>query len=249
MLRRTPRALWRPTAPLLHYTQDEYYGRNWKIFRTGPSAYIPANLFNRRRMAGELRRPLNNTWGHPYLHRGGEMWRVVDAKDREVEGLAEQLVAYLIGRHRPDWQRGKLMGDQLVILNCRRVSMDDNEGTPLPWRMRPYAYNTGYAKSWGVQIRRADEEFLMDPCRPLWLAIKERLPERHPVNKIRAKGTMLKRFWMEKVHCFPDEEHPFKEMNPIPLEFPIETVGTEQWHALQGDRDYIPRKQKPQGWK
>ena len=176
------------------------------------------------------------------------MWRIIDATDYEVDALAEQLVPILMGRHRPDWQRTKDMGDQIIVLNCRKIAMDDREGTPLPWRMKPYSYTTGYPKSWGIQIRRAEEEFLKDPCRPLWLSVHERLPKTHPVNRVRPRGYLHLRVWLEKLHCFADDEHPFKDVNPIPLELPRPTAGVEQYHALQNFSD-LPRRTKPQGWK
>ena len=191
----------------------------------------------------------NSMYGSSYYYRGKEMWHIIDATGLETEALAEQLVPILQGRHRPDWKREQWMGDQVVVINCRNVAMDDNEGTPLPWRMRAYSYATGYPKSWGIVIRRADEEYMEDPCRPLWQAVWEKLPQTHPVNRSRPHGWVGRRFWIEKLHCFADNEHPFKDKELLPKSFPIETVGSEQYHALRSGVQAIPRRKKPQGWK
>eukprot|EP00756_Hemistasia_phaeocysticola_P046136 Hpha_TRINITY_DN19903_c0_g1::TRINITY_DN19903_c0_g1_i1::g.93573::m.93573/K02871/RP-L13, MRPL13, rplM; large subunit ribosomal protein L13 len=248
MLRCTKAAFWLKRTPIaLHWSTDEVLGTVDSPFRHGPR-YVPKQRHRALEASGENKRQFNNRWGFPKFHRGGEMWRIVDAQGQELEGLAEQLIMYITGRFRPDWKREKSMGDQIIVINCGKVAVDDEEGTPLPWRLRPYAYTTGYPKAWGVQIRRADEEYLMDPCRPMWLAIWERIPRRHPAYKLRNKATNM-RFWTEKIHCFPGSEHPFKEMDPVPLQFPIETVGTEQWHSSAQQNMFIPRKTRPQGWK
>ncbi|KAJ9467276.1 50S ribosomal protein L13 [Diplonema papillatum] len=247
MLRRTAAAAMRATGQLMHWDRDQLYELNVDpvVNRT---RYVNAKKIFQLKKSGEHKRPYNNDWGNKFLYRGGEMWRVVDARGMEVEALAEQLVNFLIGRHRPDWKRGQSMGDQIIVLNCRHVAMDDNDGTPLPWRMKPYAYRTGYPKAWGVQIRRADEEYLTDPCRPLWLSVYERIPKVHPINRVKPRTHLHKRFWIEKLHCFADDEHPFKDANPVPLVFPIEAVGSEQYHAMI-TAEPIPRRRRPQGWK
>eukprot|EP01061_Rhynchopus_euleeides_P011259 TRINITY_DN20833_c0_g1_i1.p2 TRINITY_DN20833_c0_g1~~TRINITY_DN20833_c0_g1_i1.p2 ORF type:complete len:251 (+),score=51.44 TRINITY_DN20833_c0_g1_i1:31-783(+) len=249
MMRRTvaAQALLRQTSPLQHWDTDMLYGRN--IDPLAMRSQIPNRIGNyEAKQFGTFKRPLNNQWGHRWLHRGGEMWRIIDARGMELDALAEQIVLLIMGRHRPDWMRGKDMGDQVIVINCRHVTMDDAEGTPLPWRMRPYSYTTGYPKSWGIQIRRAEEEFVHEPSRPLWLAVYERLPKQHPVNRVRKRYHLHHRFWLEKLHCFADAEHPFKDKNPIPTNFVTETVGAEQYHDLRTLYN-VPRRKKPQGWK
>eukprot|EP01064_Diplonema_japonicum_P028142 TRINITY_DN4256_c1_g1_i2.p1 TRINITY_DN4256_c1_g1~~TRINITY_DN4256_c1_g1_i2.p1 ORF type:complete len:279 (+),score=77.91 TRINITY_DN4256_c1_g1_i2:94-837(+) len=246
MLRRTAIAGFKQTQALQHYDTDQLYGRNYDPI--APAANWKRGQENMRRRKIHGWKPYNNQYGHRWLYRGGEMWRVVDARGMEMEGLAEMITLYLQGRHRPDWKREMDMGDQIIILNARHITMDDNEGTPLPWRMKPYAYKTGYPKAWGLQLRRADEEYLIDPCRPLWLAIYERLPRMHPVNRAKKRSYLHLRYWIEKVHIFADEEHPFKDKDPIPLEFPIAATGTEEY-TDSITMSNIQRRKKPQGWK
>eukprot|EP01060_Flectonema_neradi_P030194 TRINITY_DN4328_c1_g1_i1.p1 TRINITY_DN4328_c1_g1~~TRINITY_DN4328_c1_g1_i1.p1 ORF type:complete len:245 (+),score=6.38 TRINITY_DN4328_c1_g1_i1:100-834(+) len=239
------RSLFRKSPGLMHFSNDL-----WDRVQPSPVKAAPAFISNGKifdlNMTGDRFQPFNNRFGHKAMYRGGEMWRIVDAKGMEIEALAELLVIYLMGRHRHDWRREQSMGDQIIVVNCRHVAMDDNEGTPLPWRMKPYSYKTGYPRAWGIQMRRADEEYLIDPCRPLWLAVKERLPRRHPANRGVKRKSFWGRSWIEKLHCFPDEEHPFKAKRPLPLVFPIEGTGAEQYQGYRTNTD-IPHRMKPQG--
>eukprot|EP01063_Lacrimia_lanifica_P031466 TRINITY_DN5193_c0_g2_i1.p2 TRINITY_DN5193_c0_g2~~TRINITY_DN5193_c0_g2_i1.p2 ORF type:complete len:253 (+),score=70.58 TRINITY_DN5193_c0_g2_i1:67-825(+) len=251
MLRRCGALGFRATAPALHWDKDGLYGSSPNPAKTASSRQQrntqQENWFHRTRM-GEQMVPYHNQYGHRRIHFGGEMWRIVDARGMEIEALAEMMINVIMGRHRPDMKRGQRMGDHIIVVNARHITMDDNEGTPLPWRMKPYAYKTGYAKAWGVQVRRADEEYTRDPCRPLWMAILERLPRRNPFERHKPAGAMLRRYYMEKVHLFADEEHCWKEKNPIPLVFPMETLGSEQYHDVH-TLNPIPRRKKPQGWR
>ena len=239
------RGILRRTPIASHFSND-MFDRLQSNPNRGNPPFISSGKILDQKLSGDKFQPFNNRWGHKFMFRGGEMWRIIDARGMEVEALAECIVPYLMGRHRHDWRREQSMGDQIIVINSRHVAMDDNDGTPLPWRMKPYTYHTGYPKSWGIQLRRADEEYLIDPCRPLWLAVNERLPATMPVNRAVKRQYFWKRSWLERLHCFPDEEHPFKAKRPLPLRFPIETTGVEQYQGYQNNND-IPNRMKGQG--
>lgn len=132
----------------------------------------------------------------------GLRFRLVDAKDQVVGRIAAQLSWLLQGKDKPSYAPNRDDGDVCVVINAQHVHL-----TGRKWEDKLYRWHTGYPG--GLKERTAQQISDKDPVSVLRRAVNGMLPK----NKLR-------RSRMRKLRLFPDERHPFQNMDLVPWEMP-----------------------------
>ena len=50
-------------------------------------------------------------------------WYVVDAAGKSLGRLATKIAEVLVGKHRPDFTPGVVMGDHVVVVNAEKIAV------------------------------------------------------------------------------------------------------------------------------
>jgi len=132
-------------------------------------------------------------------------WYLYDCKWQDVFDSAKKVSMYLQGKHKPiyDWEQD--MGDHVVCINTKQLSLPDDE-----WRWRMYYHHSRYAK--GRTWAPAYELQLNDPTIVLYKACYK-ICGRNPAidneitNPTNNRWTM-RRLFMSKLHLYPDDNLP-----------------------------------------
>jgi large subunit ribosomal protein L13 len=104
----------------------------------------------------------------------------IDAKDRPLGRLATEIAILLRGKHKPDFERGKDMGDIVIVKNVDKIRL-----TGKKLKQKIYYRHSGYIG--GLKEIPLETLFKKDPREVLRKAVWGMLPK----NKLRKK--MIKR--------------------------------------------------------
>ena len=119
-------------------------------------------------------------------------WHVIDASDKVLGRLANQVAILLMGKHKPTFARHMDMGDYVVITNAEKIRVTGNKA-----KQKQYHHHSGY--SGGLKSITLERMMQTHPTRVIEHAVKGMLPQ----NKLNAR--MMKRL---RVHA--GENHPYK---------------------------------------
>lgn len=137
-----------------------------------------------------------------YYPKGGEItqeWFVVDANGQNLGRLASKIAHVLLGKHKPNYTPGVVMGDYVVVVNCERVVVTGNK-----LEDKKYYRHSGYPG--GIKETNLRDLLATHPDRVIRQAVKGMLP------KNTYGRTLLKNL---KVYAGPD--HPHEAQTPKPL--------------------------------
>lgn len=123
-------------------------------------------------------------------------WVLVDAEGQNLGRLATKIAQLLIGKHRPDYTPGVLMGANVVVINAEKVDV-----YPTRLDSKIYYHHTGYPGGIKeISLRRQLEKF---PERVIEKAVWGMIPK----NK-------LGRRIYKNLHVYAGPEHPHQAQKP-----------------------------------
>ncbi|XP_075215090.1 mitochondrial ribosomal protein L13 [Lycorma delicatula] len=137
------------------------------------------------------------------------VWHLFDARWQDPFQSAVVIQKFLKGLHKPIYHPLADCGDHVVVINSKEIAMRGDE-----WRKRAYYHHTGYAG--GGSYTLAWELHDKDPTMVLRKAVYKSL-----------KGNLQRRYTMERLHIYPDENVPddikenignvIKRLRPVPI--------------------------------
>lgn len=146
-------------------------------------------------------------------------WWLFDAKWQDPFDSAKKIHRYLKGAHKPIFDPEQDCGDHVVVINCRHISMPDDE-----WRWRYYFHHTmrcrgaWWSPAW--ELHQKDPTLVMFKAVYKWCKYKE-------VSHLKHRDVIPKRHTLiARLHLFSDEEVPedimknvcsqIRQVQPIP---------------------------------
>lgn len=123
-------------------------------------------------------------------------WLLVDAEGQNLGRLATKIAQLLIGKHRPDYTPGVLMGANVVVINAEKVDV-----YPTRLDSKIYYHHSGYPGGIKeISLRHQLEKF---PERVIQKAVWGMIPK----NKL---GRRL----YKNLHVYAGPEHPHHAQQP-----------------------------------
>ena len=123
-------------------------------------------------------------------------WLLVDAEGQNLGRLATKIAHLLLGKHRPDYTPGVLMGANVVVINAEKVDV-----YPTRLDSKVYYHHSGYPGGIkDITLRRQLEKF---PERVIEKAVWGMIPK-----------TKLGRRIYKNLHVYAGSEHPHYAQQP-----------------------------------
>ena len=120
-------------------------------------------------------------------------WVLVDASNQIAGRLASKVTYRLLGKYRPDYTPGALLGDSVIIINASKVKFTGSK-----MNQKEYIRHTGFI---GGLKRKLLKDVPKDKA--LFYAIKGMLPKTKYGNKL-----------LKRLRIVLGEEHPLKAQKP-----------------------------------
>lgn len=127
-------------------------------------------------------------------------WYLVDAKEKVLGRLAARIARVLRGKEHATYTPNQDFGDYVVVINARDLIV---RGRKLEQEF--FAKHTKFPS--GLKIKSAKQVFETNPERLLIAAVSGMMPK-----------TILGTNMLKKLHVFPDNTHPHKAQQLIPLD-------------------------------
>lgn len=127
-------------------------------------------------------------------------WFLMNAAGQKLGRLATKIASVLLGKHKPNYTPGVLMGDFVVVVNAKDIEVN-------PTRMKEKIYYRHSNYPGGLKAVTYPHMLEDNPERIIRFAVKGMLPH----NKY--GRNLLKRL---KIYAGP--EHPHKGQNPEKIE-------------------------------
>mgnify|MGYP003595433648 FL=1 len=126
-------------------------------------------------------------------------WYLVDASDQTLGRLATRIAEILVGKHRPDFTPGVILGDHVVVVNAEKI-----HANPTRTSQKLYRRHTGYPSG----LREVSYERMMEthPDRIIRFAVRGMLPQ----NKLTAH-------YLANLKIYAGPDHPHEDQGPKPL--------------------------------
>lgn len=126
-------------------------------------------------------------------------WILVDANEQTLGRIAAKVASVLLGKHKPGFTPGVIMGDFVIVINAERIRVTGNKLDD-----KFYAHHTGYPG--GLKSISLRHQLEQHPDRVLRAAIWGMLPH----NKVGHK--LIKR-----LKIYAGSEHPHAAQSPKTL--------------------------------
>jgi large subunit ribosomal protein L13 len=127
-------------------------------------------------------------------------WLLVDAEGQNLGRLATKIAQLLLGKHRPDYTPGVMMGANVVVINAEKVDV-----YPTRLDSKVYYHHSGYPGGIKeITLRRQLEKF---PERVIEKAVWGMIPK-----------TKLGRRIYKNLHVYAGSEHPHYAQQPELIE-------------------------------
>jgi len=126
-------------------------------------------------------------------------WYLFDAKCRDAFDAGERVTRYLFGRHKPIYDTWQDMGDHVVVINARHVSLPNDE-----WKWRFFYHHTRYAG--GATWASAWEMHEKDPTWIMYKSVYKAIGIQMPGRRHEMLG---------RCHIFADEVVPKHIMDNV----------------------------------
>jgi len=126
-------------------------------------------------------------------------WYLVDASGQTLGRLASKIAEILVGKHRPDFTPGVVLGDHVVVINAEKVFAN-----PTRTSQKMYRRHTGYPSG----LREVTYERMMEtyPDRIIRFAVRGMLPQ----NKLTAQ-------YLANLKIYAGPDHPHEAQGPKPF--------------------------------
>ncbi len=128
---------------------------------------------------------------YPKLEELASEWILVDADGQTLGRVASQVAAYLLGKHKPGFMPGVLVGDFVVIINAEKIHATGN-------KMEDKVYFHHSNHPGGMKSVTLRQQLASHPDRVLTAAVWGMLPH----NKLGRQ--LIKRL---KVYAGPEHPH------------------------------------------
>ncbi len=129
-------------------------------------------------------------------------WLLIDATGQRIGRLSAYLSHVLKGKHKPTYSPHQLCGDQIVVINARKLDIDQRK-----LLQKEYFEHSGYLGS--ASYVRLEKLFAEHPEQVIERTVKGML------KNSRQRSAMLKR-----LHVFADDVHPYDGQKPQPISLP-----------------------------
>ena len=127
-------------------------------------------------------------------------WVIIDADGLVLGRLAAIVAQYLRGKHKPSFSPHMDMGDNVIIVNARKIQLSGNK------RTKPNYWHTGYPG--GIKSRTTGQILSGKyPERVIFRAVQRMLPS----NRLRQK-------LMNNLRVYAVADHPHEAQSPTILE-------------------------------
>jgi len=113
--------------------------------------------------------------------------------------LATQIAAILIGKHRPDYTPGRVLGDHVVVINAAQVSIN-----PTRQEEKVYYHHSSYPG--GLKATSIKRQMAVEPEAVIRAAVRGMLPK----NRLTAR-------YLDNLKIYAGPEHPHEAQNPKPM--------------------------------
>jgi large subunit ribosomal protein L13 len=127
-------------------------------------------------------------------------WCLVDAKDQKLGRLASKIATLLMGKHKPEYTPGVLMGDSVIVINAKEIKVN-----PTREKEKIYYRHSGYPG--GLKAVTFPDQLENHPDRVIKSAVWGMLPH----NK---HGRHL----LKRLKIYGGQEHPHAGQNPEVVE-------------------------------
>ncbi len=126
-------------------------------------------------------------------------WILVDASDQTLGRIASQVAALLLGKHKPGFMPGVLVGDHVIIINAEKIRVTGNK-----MEDKVYYHHSNHAG--GMKSVTLRTQLRIHPDRVLTAAVWGMLPHN-------AFGRQL----IKRLKVYAGPEHPHAAQTPKAL--------------------------------
>ncbi|NJN43436.1 MAG: 50S ribosomal protein L13 [Anaerolineae bacterium] len=123
-------------------------------------------------------------------------WVLVDANDQTLGRLATQIATLLLGKHKPTFTPGVDVGDFVVVVNAKRISVTGNK-----MEDKIYYRHTGFPG--GLKEVKLRDQLAKFPDRVIRSAVWGMVPHNRYGRKL-----------MKKLKIYAGPEHPHEAQQP-----------------------------------
>jgi large subunit ribosomal protein L13 len=123
-------------------------------------------------------------------------WILVDANQQPLGRLATQIASYLMGKHKPTYTPGVVMGDFVVVINAEKLNVTAK-------RQEEKIYHTVSGYPGGIRSISLQHQLIEHPDRVIRAAVWGMLPH----NKV---GRIL----IGRLKVYAGEQHPHQAQAP-----------------------------------
>jgi len=123
-------------------------------------------------------------------------WWIVDAQDQKLGRLATKIAQLLMGKHKPEFTPGVLMGDSVIVVNAKGISVN-----PTREKERVYYRHSGYPG--GLRAVTFPRMLETHPDRIIKTAVWGMLPHNKHGRKL-----------MKRLKVYSGSVHPHAGQNP-----------------------------------
>lgn len=127
-------------------------------------------------------------------------WYLVDATGKTLGRLATKIAELLVGKHRPDFTPGVVLGDHVVVINAEKIYAN-----PTRVGEKKYFRHSGYPG--GLHEVDFTQQLKNNPDRVIRFAVKGMLP----------KNRLTQRY-LDNLKIYAGPEHPHQAQDPKPLD-------------------------------
>lgn len=127
-------------------------------------------------------------------------WVLVDANEQILGRIATRIAHILLGKHKPTFTPGVLMGDSVVVINADNIKVTGN-------RLEEKFYHSHSGYPGGLKSVSLKNQLKNHPDRVIRSAVWGMIPH----NKM---GREL----IKKIKVYGGAEHPHQAQSPQPLE-------------------------------
>jgi large subunit ribosomal protein L13 len=123
-------------------------------------------------------------------------WVVLDAKDKILGRLSTQIASILMGKNKPNYQPGQLVGDHVVVINASQIKVSGKKA-----EQKEYIWHSRYYG--GMKTRPYKKQMEIAPDRAVLLTVKGMLPKTKYGHKL-----------LTRVRVFAGAEHSLQGQKP-----------------------------------
>lgn len=127
-------------------------------------------------------------------------WVLVDAKGKKLGRLATTIASVLMGKNKPDFTPGSVMGDSVIVINAKHVKVNQT-------RVKEKIYYRHSNYPGGLKAVTYTEQLEKYPYRIIKFAVKGMLPHNKYGRKL-----------MKRLKVYSGAEHPHKGQQPKTVE-------------------------------